>query len=126
MGRCTVLELNTDNSLETTTKDLMGLFSPQIILVNHEKKLNVDTVLSNLALKYNMIYISVYQLIAEHIKNNTKWGKQLAQTKRTEKPLDFGEGVADSFEEANYSPSLYSQDLVLSLVRATIQEKRSN
>lgn len=60
MGRCTVLELNTDNSLETTTKDLMGLFSPQIILVNHEKKLNVDTVLSNLALKYNMIYISVY------------------------------------------------------------------
>lgn len=54
------MELNTDNSLETTIKDLMGLFSPQIILVNHEKKLNVDTVLSNLALKYNMIYLSVY------------------------------------------------------------------
>lgn len=55
-----MLELNTDNSLETTTKGLMDLFSPQVILVNHEKRLDVDTVCSNLAIKYNMIYVSAY------------------------------------------------------------------
>lgn len=119
-GRCSMLELNTDNSLETTTKMLMDLFSPQIILVNHEKRLDVDTVCSNLAIKYNMIYVSVYQVIAEHIKNNTKWGKLLAASKRTNDPLTFEEGVNDNFNEAEHSPSLYDQKLVLDLMRSTI------
>ena len=119
-GRCSMLELNTDNSLETTTKSLMGVFSPQVILVNHEKRLDVDTVCSNLSIKYNMIYVSAYQVIAEHIKNNTKWGKMLAASKRTNVPVTFDDGVNDNFNEAEYSPSLYDQKLVLDLMRTTI------
>ena len=125
-GRCSMLDLNTDNSLETTSKQLMSLFAPQIILVNHEKSLDIDTVSSNLAIKYNMIYVSAYQVIAEHIKNNTKWGQLLMASKRTNEPIKFDEGVSDSFNEAEYCVSLYDQKLVLDLMRATIQEKRTN
>jgi len=49
-------------------------FAVKLILVNHEKKIPVDTVCANLALKYNMLYISVYQLIKEHVTKDTEWG----------------------------------------------------
>jgi len=52
------------------------------MLVNHEKKFPVDSTCSNLAIKYNMIYISAYQLIREHIEQNTSFGKRLMETKR--------------------------------------------
>jgi len=47
-------------------------------------------------------------------------------SKRTNEPIKFDEGVSDSFNEAEYSVSLYDQKLVLDLMRATIQEKRTN
>lgn len=50
-------------TLEGANQKLRGLFSAKVILVNHEKRLEVDTVCSNLSIKYNMLYMSVYQLI---------------------------------------------------------------
>jgi hypothetical protein len=41
-------------------KELQNKVSPKVVLVNHEKKLGVDTTCANLAIKYNMIYISAY------------------------------------------------------------------
>jgi len=73
--RCNVFEVDTGASLETTTTRILSSFAPQVILVNHEKRLAIDTPCANLAIKYNMIYISAYQVIAEHVKNNTSWGK---------------------------------------------------
>lgn len=116
-SRCAMLELSTDSSLETTTKQLSTLFSPQIILVNHEKRLEIDTVCSNLALKYNMVYISAYQVIAEHVQKKTKWGMMLEAGKRNN-PIEFED--IDEFNEAEFSPSLYDQKLVLDLMRSTI------
>ena len=62
-GRVEVIALSTNNALETTKKDLGNLFAPKVILVNHEKRLGVDTTCANLAIKFNMIYISVYQIL---------------------------------------------------------------
>jgi hypothetical protein len=59
-NRINLLTLPTDSSLETTYGDLTKMFSPQVILVNHEKRLGIDTTCANLAIKYNMIYISAY------------------------------------------------------------------
>lgn len=105
-NRCTMLSLNTDSSLETTTKALMTLFSPQVVIVNHEKRLDIDTACANLALKYNMLYISAYQVIAEHVQSNTKWGQLLQHSKRSE-AVSFEEGAPDDFNEGQYAPSLY-------------------
>lgn len=60
--RVNCMQLNTSNvaSLESLTKDLNNKFSPKVVLVNHEKSLGVDNTCSNLAIKYNMIYISAY------------------------------------------------------------------
>jgi len=61
-GRVNILDLNTTvcGSMESTTKKINNLFAPKVILVNHQKALGVDNSCSNLAIKYNMIYISAY------------------------------------------------------------------
>jgi hypothetical protein len=55
-----IISLNTNDSLETTCNNVKSLFSAKVIIVNHEKRLHVDTCCSNLAIKYNMLYLSVY------------------------------------------------------------------
>lgn len=69
--------LKTDKSEESTLADLKGLFRAKIVLVNHAPSLQVDVPCANLAIRYNMLYLSVHQLIREHIRNNTKMGEQL-------------------------------------------------
>ena len=63
------------------------MLKPRVILVNHEKRLSVDTTCSNLGIKYNMLYISVYQLIKQHIEENTSFGKALLATKKPREML---------------------------------------
>jgi hypothetical protein len=55
--------------MEGVLEQLKAQFSPKIILVNHEKRLNVDLPCSNLGIKYNFIYLSVYQMIRDNIQN---------------------------------------------------------
>jgi len=74
--------LNTKASLETTKKELESKFTPKVILINHEKRLGIDTTCANLAIKFNMLYISVYQIIKQHIEGKTEWGTKLLATKR--------------------------------------------
>lgn len=96
--------------------------------MNHEKRLPVDTACSNLAIKYNMLYLSVYQLIRQHIKNQTAIGKLLAASKKPKTLNDkikIADGVKDEFEEAIYSAVHYDMDIVMNMVQTTISEKRS-
>jgi hypothetical protein len=81
--RTNTYNISTDQSLESTTKELANNFLPKVLLVNHEKRLGIDTTCANLAIKYNMIYISAYQTIKHHIEGNTEWGKKLLAGKRT-------------------------------------------
>ena len=71
IGRVDFMDLNTGFSLESTKQELINKFKPQVILVNHEKRLGIDTTCANLAIKYNMLYISVYQIIKQHIEGKT-------------------------------------------------------
>ena len=125
IGRVSMLKLATDPSLETTFGELTGKFSPQVILVNHEKRLGIDTTCANLAIKYNMIYISAYQIIKQHIEGNSEWGKKLLATKR-EKEILLTTQVRDEFNEAEYSPVHFEQQVVMDLLKETIASKRSN
>ena len=58
--RISTYNIQTDQSLESTNKELANYFLPKVLLVNHEKRLGIDTTCANLAIKYNMIYISAY------------------------------------------------------------------
>lgn len=87
-GRCKTISLKTDDSLETTTNNLKGLFNPKVILLNHEKRLGTHVTCCNLAIKYNLIYLSAYQIIKEQIENDTVWGRKLLLTKRS-RPLNL-------------------------------------
>ena len=112
----------TDGSIEAVNREIDQKFQAKLILVNHEKKLPVDTVCSNLALKYNMLFISVYQLIRDHVKKNTEWGQKLTDSRRERPLIGTMHDKRDDFEEATFSPVHYSLPLVLALIKHTIQE----
>ena len=97
-GRVNILHLNTSqvSSIESTTKDLNNKFAPKVILVNHQKALGVDNTCSNLAIKYNMIYISAYQVIKQNITQKTEWGQKL-QANRRPRGIDSALNVQDNF-----------------------------
>ena len=115
IGRVDFMELNTGFSLESTRQELINKFKPQVILVNHEKRLGIDTTCANLAIKYNMLYISVYQIIKQHIEGKTEWGAKLNATKR-EKEIILTTQVRDEFNEAEYSPVHFDQSVVMQLL----------
>ncbi len=124
-GRFEAIQLSTSSSLETTLKSLKDKFSPQVILVNHEKRLGIDTTCANLAIKYNMIYISSYQIIKAHIEGKTPWGKRLEESRR-EKSIILSSQVKDEFNEVEFSPVHFDQTLVMELLKETIASKRQN
>lgn len=75
------IELDTACSKESLVAQIRSEFCAKVILVNHEKRIEVDTACSNLAIKYNMLYMSVYQLIKREICAGTDLGKALAKSK---------------------------------------------
>ena len=77
------IQVDANNSIETCKNVVSKEFMPRVLLVNHEKRLGIDTTCSNLALKYDLIYISAYQLIKQHVTQQTEWGKKLVATQRT-------------------------------------------
>jgi hypothetical protein len=104
------------------------MFGYKVVIVNHEKRLPVDTACSNLAIKYNMLYLSVYQLIRMHVKKQTPIGKLLAASKKPKalnEKVKLVDGIRDEFEEEVYSAVHFDMDLVMSMVQTTISEKRA-
>ncbi len=83
-GRTILLSLDTagTTSEESIGNQIKDVLQPKVILVNHEKRLPVDAVCANIAIKFNMMYLSVYQLIKKEIDSNSEFGKKLLATKK--------------------------------------------
>ena len=122
-GRTKLLQMNMEASEETIVNELKAMLLPKIILVNHEKELSVDVPLANLGLKYNFMYVSVHQLIRQHILGNTEWGIKLLKS-RIHRQTIIDPAVKDEFEEAEYTAVHYDQHLVLELIKHTVQNYR--
>lgn len=121
-----VTTLKTDASSEETQAGVLKrLLKPRVLLVNHEKRLGVDTTLANLAIKYNMIYLSVYQIIRQHIEDGTSFGLRLQATK---KPRDIllNTQTKDEFSEADFSAAHFDLDLVIELLKHTLSQVRTS
>jgi hypothetical protein len=123
-----LMTLSTDGSLETTLTKLRNQFSAKVIIVNHEKRLDVDTTCSNLAIKFNMLYLSVYQSIRTNITNNTPIGKELLASKKTKSMVKIvtDEEVQDMYEEGLYSAVHYDIRIVIKMIQGILTEKRTN
>jgi hypothetical protein len=119
-----ITSLKTDAaSEETQGKALKRLLAPRVIVVNHEKRLGVDTTLANLAIKYSMVYVSVYQLIKEHIEGNTDFGRRLLATKKP-KDIILLTQTKDEFQEQEFSAAHFDLDLVMEVVKDTLGRVR--
>ena len=92
-SRIQQVEFDTACSKEILLQKIREQFSAKVILVNHEKQIDVDVSCANLAIKYNMLYMSVYQLIRGEIRAESDLGRALEQSRR-EKQLNFGKGAA--------------------------------
>jgi len=93
--------------------------------VNHEKRLQVDTPCSNLAIKYNLLYISVYQLIKQHIEKKTPLGLQL-MAKKKPRNIRLQTQLKDDFNEIDYSAVHFDLDLVVQLIKETVDQVRTS
>lgn len=100
-------------------------FAPCIMMVKHDKKFAVDNSCANLSIKYNMLYISVYQLIQREIENHTEWGQKLTNSKNAR---DLAEEYKkqDEFLEEQYSPVHYESGLVHQLINKAIADRRTD
>ena len=118
MQRVKELSFDTGTSKDSMIKTVNKEFSAKVMLVVHEKRIDVDTACSNLAIKYNLLYLSVYQLIRQEVLAQTELGRALAESKRA-KSMDFGPVVknVDPYEEREYSAVNYDQNLVMELVK---------
>lgn len=95
--------------------------------MNHDPKLEVDVACSNLAIKYNMLYLSVFQLIKEQIEKCTAMGKALASSCQR-KALSGEPAVSKDTlakDEFEFSAVHYDLPLVIQLIKQTIQERRT-
>ena len=92
--------------------------------MNHEKLLGVDTTCANLAIKYSMVYLSVYQVIKQHVEENTAFGKRLLATKKP-KDIVLLSQTKDEFQEADYSAAHFDLDLVMELLKHTVSQVRT-
>jgi len=119
--------LKTDKSEESVKAELTGLFRAKIVIVNHAPSLPVDTPCANLAIRYNMLYLSVHQLIREHIRNNTSMGTRLllSRQQRSLSSAFHQEGVMDAHDEMQYSAVHFDVHLVMELLQQTIAERRT-
>lgn len=121
-----MITVNTDASLESTLERLRSDFCAKIILVNHENKLEVDTACSNLAIKYNMLYLSVYQLIKDHVEKSTKLGQALVASCKP-KNLKKGRAIdqSEKSDEFEFSAVHFDLPIVMQVIKETIQAKRT-
>lgn len=126
IGEPRMITVNTDASLESTLERLRSDFCAKIILVNHENKLEVDTACSNLAIKYNMLYLSVYQLIKDHVEKSTKLGQALVASCKP-KNLKKGRTIdqSEKSDEFEFSAVHFDLPIVMQVIKETIQAKRT-
>ena len=117
--RFRVLEFNLSG--DSMKKQINDELSPKVILISHDKRLSCDSTCANLAIKYNFIYISVYQLIRKHITENTMFGRQLLATKKP-REIKLDSNAKDEFREVDYSAVHFDLSLVLKIIKSTVNE----
>ena len=115
--RFRVLEFNL--SEDSMKKQINDELSPKVILISHDKRLSSDTTCANLAIKYNLIYISVYQIIRKNIEGNTEFGRKLLETKKP-REIKINSQTKDEFQEADFSAIHYDFPLVIKLIKSTV------
>lgn len=95
-GRTRLVQVDTTAASEETIASILrDAMAPKVILVNHEKRLPVDAICANVGIKYGFMYISVYQLIKQHIEEGTAFGKRLTASRKA-KGLELGLGSGDA------------------------------
>jgi adenylate kinase family enzyme len=125
-GRTKLVVVDTTNANEEVVMNVLrDNMAPKVILINHEKRLPVDAIAANLGIKYNFMYLSVYQLIRNHIEQATAFGKRLVASKKA-KALTIANQLQgkDEYQEEDYSAAHFDLALVVELVCHTIALQR--
>ena len=82
----------------------------------------MDVPLANLAIKYNMVYASVSQVLKQHIESKTDLGKALLATKKPRNTVD----VPEYKEDDEYSAVHFDLDKVFQTLVYHISQVRTS
>ena len=99
-------------------------FQPKIVLLSHEKRFQTDTPAANLSLRHRFLYISVYQLIREHVRKNSPLAQKLMAGRNPGRQVVLDYTMKDEFEETEFSAALFELPAVLEMVKQRIDEVR--
>jgi len=105
--------INTDQNEEFLTSKLKSIYQPNIILLKHEKSLEIDSIFTNLSIKYNFLYISLDEIIKNEIIRKTALGKELNRTKVCK---EITEDFASN-ENIEFCAIHYDQKLILKILK---------
>lgn len=72
-----------------------------------------------------MLYISAYQVIKKHILEKTCWGEKLQENRKNRKLVE-AISQRDEHEESLYSLVHFDLNLVMQLLKETINQKTTN
>eukprot|EP00831_Metopus_contortus_P046645 TRINITY_DN374_c0_g1_i5.p1 TRINITY_DN374_c0_g1~~TRINITY_DN374_c0_g1_i5.p1 ORF type:complete len:314 (-),score=80.26 TRINITY_DN374_c0_g1_i5:42-983(-) len=114
--------LYTDVSEGKTLVELRTVFEPKLVLIRHDPNIVTDSILASLSIKYDFLYLNIFDAIKEEIEMGTKMGKLLLQTK---KPRELLPEIS-SAEDVKYSPVHFDRKLIIDLVKSKIALKRTN
>ena len=111
------VEINTDGSEEQTSQYVRGIFEANLMLITNEESIEVATILQNLSIKYNFLYISLADIIQAEINADTEIGRELKRTRKFRSTID---------ESPNWEffPIHYEFKLLLQLTKDTIKKLR--
>ena len=123
--RYRALTVDSGTTEAATASAVAELFQPKVVLLVHDKRFVSDTPASNVAIKYNLLYLPVYQLIKEEIEKRTVIGQDLEKAKRP-KGVNMFDIENDEFDEENYSAAHFPLELVVELLKKTVAEKRGS
>lgn len=116
-----VIQINTSGLIDYAYEQLKAYFEPRLLLVRHDHSIAVDAILTNLSIKYDILYIAVPNLIKDEIKNETSLGITLLNTRKLREMTEEFKADPDWI----YSPIHYDFKLVIKLVKDAIKKLRT-
>ena len=115
-------EIKASLTLDKVLQGIQSVFEPKIIPLKCDVTEQVDTILTNLSIKYGYLYLNATALIKQHVTEGTKLGKELRQRKKPKELL--AEYRADP--DAQYCAAHYDFPLIIKMIKEGVEKFRTN
>lgn len=116
-------EVKTTVTLDKVQQKVEAIFAPRLVLIKHDSVNPIDTIMCNLSIRYNFLYLNVAALIKQAIAEDSKTGRELRERRKLKA---LATEYAACPDEAKFCAVHYDYPLVLRLVKETVERLRTD